>query len=57
MNLREHIKRTETTCNHLQVMDQLQTEINIKIHALDELASRLTDNIDQDRFLAIVQVR
>lgn len=54
MNLRDHIKRTETICNYLQSIEKLQNELQSKVTALEEITSK---KVDQNRFLEIVQVR
>ena len=56
MNLRDHIKRTETICNYLQSIEKLQTELDSKVAALEELASKINENLDESRFLEIVHV-
>ncbi|CAF4079785.1 unnamed protein product, partial [Rotaria sp. Silwood2] len=55
VNLHDHIKRTETICNYLQSIEKIQKELDTKVHGLDELASKMSDNIDQNRFLEVVQ--
>jgi hypothetical protein len=57
VDLRTHIKRTETICTYLQSIEKLQTEIESKVHGLDELVSKITDIIDENRFLEIVDVK
>ena len=56
VNLHDHIKRTETICQYLQSIEKLQTDIDSKVNALDELRTKMTESIDQHRFLEIVQV-
>ncbi|CAF3804026.1 unnamed protein product [Adineta steineri] len=57
INLRHHIKHTETICNYLQSIKKLRDEIDSKIQKLDELLSKVSDNIDQDHFLDIIQIQ
>ena len=56
VNLRDHIKRTETICHYLQIIEKLQVDSNLKISTLEELTRKLNENIDQERFFEIIQV-
>ncbi|CAM4782634.1 unnamed protein product, partial [Rotaria magnacalcarata] len=53
----DHIKHTETICSYLQTIEKIQKELDAKVHGLDELASKMTENIDQNRFLEVVQTQ
>jgi hypothetical protein len=43
-------------CNYLQSIEKLQAELDSKVRGLDELSSKMTDILDQNRFLEVIQV-
>lgn len=55
-NLQDHIKHTEVVCNHLRLLEKVQKEIDSKVRGLDEITSKMSDQIDHNRFLDIIQV-